>query len=727
MSIRMEHFRRILIAVFLVFAGLAVRAQEAIEYTPAMAEKYIGKHVQTFSDRERTLTFEDVRQRPELFRPHDHEVPNFGVSPANNWVKFEVSNQTDDEDLVLNLAYPVLDRVTLYIVRDGHADSTDVQKRNSIGERSYKHQFFLFDIPVKKGETVTCYLRVTSNKQVLVPLSLNTHHGVVPSLTLSDTLSGLYLGIMIVMLLYNLFIYFSARDRHYLDYVHYIFWVTATQAALLGYLHRFFWSGNAWLVENMLTFAGAMSGIATVIFAKSFLHAREHAPRLNNVLNLIIAGDLAAVVFVLAGYPLEAYQTVNVTAGLGSPLVLFTAIVIYRQHYRPAKYFLYAWTVFLASVLVFVLKDYGILPYNLFTIHAVQIGSALEAVLLSFALANKINILKKEKEASQAEALEAAKENERIIREQNVLLEHKVTERTVELRDANEGLNQALVNLKQAQTQLVESEKMASLGQLTAGIAHEINNPINFVTSNVTPLRRDVDMLLDAVRTIEEVGLSEATLAEKQQRIEAYKEELDFDYLKIEINHLLKGIHEGATRTAEIVKGLRIFSRVDEDDLKRADINEGIESTLVIANNLLENRIEIVRDFEQLPLIECYPGKLNQVFLNIISNAVHAINKRHGEHAGGEVTITTRVVDESVTVSIRDNGTGMDEKTQHKIFEPFFTTKEVGEGTGLGMSITYNTIRKHNGQIAIRSEVGVGTEFLLTLPIIHQIQQIPVN
>ncbi|HEY1005743.1 MAG TPA: 7TM diverse intracellular signaling domain-containing protein, partial [Sphingobacteriaceae bacterium] len=490
---------------------------------------------------------------------------------------------------------------------------------------------------------------------------------------------------------------------------------------------KFFWTDNTWLVENMLTFTGAMSGIATVIFAKSFLRARDFAPRLNILLNLVIAGDLIAIGFLVAGFPLEAYQTVNVTAGLGSPFVLYTAFVIYRRNYKPARYFLYAWTVFLVSVLVFVLKDYGVLPYNLFTIHAVQIGSALEAVLLSFALANKINILKQEKEASQAEALQAARENERIIREQNVLLEHKVTERTVELREANEGLNLALENLKQAQSQLVESEKMASLGQLTAGIAHEINNPINFVTSNVTPLRRDVDMLLDAVRTIEEIGLSGASLDEKKQQIEAYKEELDFDYLKIEINHLLKGIHEGATRTAEIVKGLRIFSRVDEDDLKRADINEGIESTLVIANNLLENRIRIVRDFEKLPLIECYPGKLNQVFLNIISNAVHAINKKHGEQPGGEVTITTRALGDRVTVSIRDNGTGMDEKTRSKIFEPFFTTTEVGEGTGLGMSITYNTIRKHNGQIGIHSEPGVGTEFLLTLPVIHSIQQIPVH
>jgi two-component system, NtrC family, sensor kinase len=722
----MEILRRGIILVFLACISIVANAQSPVVYTPETAGRYIGRQVRIYADAEKRMTIEQLKDRPELFSEHKNDVPNFGVSGSNNWVKFVLLNHSDADKLVLSLAYPSLDRVVLYLVNNNRTDSIDLNKRSSVRERSYQHQDYLFDIPVKKGETVECYLKISSNKQILVPLTLNTQHGVIPSLTLSDTLAGLYLGIMLVMLLYNLFIYFSARDRHYLDYVHYIFWVTATQAALLGYLHKFFWTDNPWLIEHMLTFTGAMSGIGTVIFAKSFLRTRDFAPKLTHILNLIILGDLIAIGCLFAGLPLEAYQMVNITAGIGSPFVLFTAIVIYRKNYKPAKYFLYAWTVFLISVLVFVLKDYGIIPYNLFTIHAVQIGSALEAVLLSFALANKINILKQEKEASQAAALDAAKENERIIREQNVILEHKVTERTVELRNANDGLNQALDNLKQAQSQLVESEKMASLGQLTAGIAHEINNPINFVTSNVMPLRRDVDMLLDAVRTIEEVGLSDGTREEKRQKIEEYKEELDFDYLKIEIGHLLKGIHEGASRTAEIVKGLRIFSRVDEDDLKRADINEGIESTLVIANNLLNNRIEIVKDFEKLPLIECYPGKLNQVFLNIISNAVHAINKRHGENPGGVVKIATRIQDESITVSIKDNGTGMDEKTRHKIFEPFFTTKEVGEGTGLGMSITYNTIKKHNGQIRIVSEVGEGTEFVLTLPIIHNIKQIAV-
>ena len=192
---------------------------------------------------------------------------------------------------------------------------------------------------------------------------------------------------------------------------------------------------------------------------------------------------------------------------------------------------------------------------------------------------------------------------------------------------------------------------------------------------------------------------------------------MDFDYLKIEIDQLMKGINEGASRTAEIVKGLRIFSRVDEDDLKKADINEGLNSTMIIANNLLNNNIRVVMSQGSLPKVECYAGKLNQVFLNIISNGIHAINEKFGEKPGGELNIKTYADQENVYLSIKDNGIGMSVDTQRKIFEPFFTTKDVGEGTGLGMSIAYNTIKKHKGDISVYSSPGEGSVFNLRIPI----------
>lgn len=719
----MQTLKLAALLVLMFITSTVLYAQDVIHTATGLAQNYVGKKVYLFQDSTASLNFSQIQKLDHLFKASAARVPNLGVSANNNWIRFTLVNDSGLDKVILNLSNPIIDKASLYIVRGEDVDSVHYNNYEPLRDRTYKHQFYLFDIKVAPADSVQCYLKLYSNQQILAPLSLSSEERLVTVISNADTRTGLYLGIMLVMLLYNLFIFFAVRDKDYLVYCHYIFWVTLTQATLLGYSHRFLWTDNLWLSRNMLILCGAMSGIATILFAKSFLRTRSFIPRLSTVLDVTIAIYIISIAVLLSGRPAVAFQIVNMNAALVSLLIIYVAWSVYRRNYAPARYFLLAWSVFFASILVFVFKDYGIVPYNEVTVHAVEIGSAMEAIFLSFALAGKINILKKEKEASQAESLAIAKENERIIREQNIVLEEKVKERTVELQASNHELNNTLDDLKQAQIQLVESEKMASLGQLTAGIAHEINNPINFVTSNVAPLQRDVKILMDAISTMENLSISGASIEEKQKQIENYKEEIDYDYLKIEISHLLKGINEGASRTAEIVKGLRVFSRLDEDDLKLADIHEGIESTLVIANNLL-NGIKVKREYSELPLFECYPGKLNQVFLNIISNAAHAVQKRYGEKAEeGELVIKTHYDEEKISIYISDNGTGMDESTVKKIFEPFFTTKNVGEGTGLGMSIAYNTIKKHNGHIQVNSTLGGGTEFIIDLPIINKISE----
>ena len=717
----MLHMKILKVSFLLTFLFLSrsLFGQQVIPLTEVVDGDYIGKEVYVFQDSSAKLSFDQVRSSPSLFSPNDLKVLNLGISDNTNWIKFELFNNSLREEFALNVSNPIIDKVVLYIIRsNGAIDSIYSDKFTPLSNRQFNHQFYLYRIGLKNGETVTCYLKLKSSQQILAPITIDSPERTLTVISSSDTQAGIYLGIMIVMLLYNLFVYLSVRDKDYLVYCHYIFWVALTQATLLGFSHRFLWGNNVWLSQHMMTFCGAMSGIATIRFAQVFLKTRKYAPKLNLALTITNFAYLTSIILLVVYSRMIAYQMVNAIAVIGSLIVICAAWVVYKQNYKPASYFLIGWSIFFASVIVFVFKDYNILPYNTFTIHAIEIGSALEAIFLSFALAGKINILKKEKEISQAEALSIAKENERIIREQNQILEARVNERTLELSASNAELNQTLVDLKEAESQLVEAEKMASLGQLTAGIAHEINNPINFVTSNVNPLKRDIDILLQTIETFEEVSQSDSSATEKQQQIDDFKEEIDFDYLKMEIGHLLKGIHEGASRTAEIVKGLRIFSRLDEDDLKHADINEGLDSTLVIVNNLLSNKIELQKYYNTIPAIECYPGKLNQVFLNIISNAIHAINKKFDGAAGGKLTISTKNDEERVYVTIADNGTGMDEATRKKVFEPFFTTKDVGEGTGLGMSIAYNTIRKHQGDIMINTTPGHGTEFIIELPII---------
>jgi len=350
----------------------------------------------------------------------------------------------------------------------------------------------------------------------------------------------------------------------------------------------------------------------------------------------------------------------------------------------------------------------GIIPTNDLTAYIMPLGSALEVVLLSFALADKINILKKEKEEEQAERLKVLKQNEELVREQNSLLEEKVRVRTDELE-------QALRNLQSTQSQLVSQEKMASLGQLTAGIAHEINNPINFVSSNITPLKRDIKDIMEVIDFYRTTGESEFA-PESKKKAADLEEELELNYVLEEVDQLLKGMEEGAKRTVEIVKGLRLFSRVDEQDVKKVDLHDGINSTIILLNSSIPGKIRIVRDFGELPMVECLAGKVNQVFMNIINNAVHALSDHLDTIKDPKIEIRTRSLGDSVVVEIEDNGPGMPEHVKERIFEPFFTTKSVGRGTGLGLSIVYSIIENHKGTMEVNTEVGQGTTFIITLP-----------
>ncbi len=629
---------KLFVFILLFAAGLTARAQPVIRFSEQVTNTYLGTSVAVFQDSSNRMTAAEVLKAGQLFRPGKKEVPDFGVTDYNNWIRFRVVNLSEADELILSLTYPPIDLVACYLSLPGKA-AGDGQQILTL-QRDIRHQYPLFRLPIPAGDTATCLLLLRSNKQLIAPMMLETGQSIIRELTLADAFSGLYLGIMIVMILYNLFIYFSVKDKQYLYYVNYILWVTLTQATLLGYMQRFVVGADSWLSPHIFTLTGALSGIGAVLFVKYFLDTGTYTPKSNKVLNIIIAADIAAILLLFAGFALLSYQIVNIIAALGAVTIFAAAVGVYKKNSKPAFFFLLAWSIFLFSVLVFVLKDFDVFPYNFFTVHSVQLGSAIEAILLSFALADRINILKKEKDESRQAALQVARENSRIIKEQNVILETKVRKRTEELLQKNETINNTLNDLKQTQSQLVEYEKMASLGQLTAGIAHEINNPINFVASNIAPLKRDVDVLLDFINRLELLNFEDIQEADKRAVISRFKEEQDFDYLKVEISHLLKGITEGASRTAEIIKSLRIFSRLDEDDLKPADLNEGLESTIVILNSNLAH-LNVVKHYGDIPVVNCYPGKLNQIFLNIISNAIYAINKKFGPEPGGTITLRT--------------------------------------------------------------------------------------
>ncbi len=271
-------------------------------------------------------------------------------------------------------------------------------------------------------------------------------------------------------------------------------------------------------------------------------------------------------------------------------------------------------------------------------------------------------------------------------------------------------LDEAYQQLKATQSQILQQEKMASVGQLAAGVAHEINNPMGFITSNLSSLQRYQDKLTAYIEQLESWLQGEGSAAILEQMKELKKKQ-KISFVLEDIRDLIEESNDGAVRVRDIVQNLKSFSRVDQTEFTPADINECLESTLAIAMNEIKYKATVEKDFGTLPLLPCFPQQLNQVFLNILVNAAQAIEKK------GEIKIKTRAEAGQVKITISDNGSGIPENIREKIFEPFFTTKEVGKGTGLGMSISYDIIKEHHGQINVESEAGQGTTFTIVLPL----------
>jgi signal transduction histidine kinase len=285
-------------------------------------------------------------------------------------------------------------------------------------------------------------------------------------------------------------------------------------------------------------------------------------------------------------------------------------------------------------------------------------------------------------------------------------------------------LEQSLKELQQTQSQLIQAEKMSGLGQLVAGVAHEINNPVNFIYGNLRYLDDYINDLMQLLR------LYQQFYSHPVPAIKDYIVKIELDFLIDDLPKIIKSMKVGAERISEIVLSLRNFSRLDEAEMKKVDIHEGLDSTLLILQNRFKEKVngaalEVIKNYGNVPLVECYAGQLNQVFMNIISNAIDAFESSNNKHCLLEIknnprkiTITTEVIETNVVIRIADNGLGIKESVKERLFDPFFTTKPVGKGTGLGLSISYQiVVDKHKGKLRCVSEPGQGAEFYIEIPL----------
>jgi two-component system, NtrC family, sensor kinase len=334
---------------------------------------------------------------------------------------------------------------------------------------------------------------------------------------------------------------------------------------------------------------------------------------------------------------------------------------------------------------------------------------------------NDHRMIERSLELSSVELSEANSQ----LRELLTTVEGKVVERTAEVTQSNKKLEQALTDLQEMQVQLIQSEKMSALGQLIAGIAHEINNPVNFIHGNLSYLSSYTINLLAFVE------LSQKCCSGMNVAINKMAEEIDLEFMKNDLPKIIQSMEVGTSRIREIVLSLRNFSHLGEAEFKQVDIHQGIDDTLLILKHRLSSQgsssqIDVIKDYGDIPLVNCFAGQLNQVFLNILVNAIDALEDTQSinHHQKSPTThswirIQTTVIDNQyIEIVIADNGMGISESIQQEIFNPFFTTKPVGKGTGMGMAISYQIItERHNGRLTFASTLGKGTEFKIQMPI----------
>ncbi|MEM7555425.1 MAG: ATP-binding protein [Cyanobacteria bacterium P01_A01_bin.84] len=351
-------------------------------------------------------------------------------------------------------------------------------------------------------------------------------------------------------------------------------------------------------------------------------------------------------------------------------------------------------------------------------------------------LEKTVRTLKKKLERSEADRqqLEIAKEDKELVLK-GVIKDLENSQ--IALKERREELETALSNLKALQLKIIEAEKMSALGVMVAGIAHEINNPINFIGGNLEHAHIYFQDLLELIQLYEQHYPQPAV--EIQTKIET----IELNYIKKDSQELLNSMSMGVERVRDIVLSLRTFSRLDEAELKKIDIHQGIDSTLVILNHRLkpnpENSqgIELIRKYgKQLPLVECYSGSLNQVFMNIVANAIDAVeeglkvcnSEDLSKYSPATIRITTEKVNDCIVIRIADSGTGVSEKVRAKLFDPFYTTKDIGKGTGLGLSISYQIIvDMHGGQLECNSSCLGGAEFTIKIPLLQGLKGERVN
>ncbi len=674
------------------------QSNNTVELTAGTDKITIGPHLRLLEDKSNALTLDDVMAMGDQFVDNKDLIPNFNVSTSTYWVSVSValtgsSDAAERQHWILDYEEPMFQEVDIYLRHpDGRIEHHALGSLRPYSDKPLRARTHAVVLPLETGKPLEIWIRTKTDYVHFIPLSIwrsdafyNYQQGL-------SIFHGLYFGITLAMIVYNLFAWWTLRERTYVFYVIAMLLTASVQLALTGVLGCYFIPDSPQLTNFIFIGSYNIGMIFILLFCRDFL---GQITLMEKACNLLLA--TFSVLTAMWLMQLQVLWSI-----VFPPTIMITSIIIMsistRQAMRgdkAAMYFSVGYGWFLIGSLVFSLTVMNVIPFNPVTFAAVEIGSGFVAILLSLALAQRMRQIKDEKDLAQQESIQHKQLALDTVERYSRQLEEDVRTRTAEL--------------VATQQKLIVTEKMAALGVFTAGMAHEINNPANFVAAGAQNAEAQLGQLEGFVGDL-------------------LDEEADPDIRDTFGQHFrklgesLSVIRTGISRIDNVVKHLRATHPEGDVGMQPANVVDTLEAAWKVLSPTIKIPMTLRTDFPYRPSIPCRVAEIHQVFLALLGNAVHAIEDAaisKGDGYQGEIRLQSRQQADQLVITIEDNGIGIAADKMDKIFDPFFTTKVVGRGAGLGLSMARDVVDKHGGTLSVDAAEGNGARFHLTLPVTH--------